>query len=145
MSHKSYQQLRQVISQYLLPEENLVSIGLFKRVPPTGILFLTRGIAWFLAQDFFVGVTDQRLVILPVSKGKQKTKWFEDVIYANFDEVDFSEDIFRNSFLKVQKIFKGEPLKLRFKSRHRYTDQDQFDFIGITRQGKKYHTEDVTT
>jgi len=48
------------ISQYLSSEERLISIGVFKKVPSTGSLMLTRGMTWLLSQRFYVGVTDQR-------------------------------------------------------------------------------------
>ena len=141
MSHINQTQIKQEISQYLSSDEHLLSIGALKRVPSTGWLLLTRGMAWFFFRDVFVGVTDQRLIILPDPKKKYQTEMGENVIFANFSEVRFYTDALNNSILEVQKIFKGEPLKLRFKPGYQFQGEDQFDFITAVKQGMKAHSE----
>ena len=132
------------ISQYLSSEEHLISIGVFKKVPSTGSLMLTRGMTWLLSQRFYVGVTDQRLIILPDLRKKNQEGMGENVIYAAFDEVEFFTGAFNTTILDVQKHFEGTPLKLRFKHDYQFQGMDQFDFIAAVKQGKNSHVESVT-
>jgi len=88
--------------------------------------------AWILTSKFYVGVTDKRLIILPES-----SKNHESVIVADFDEVDFSTDLLNNTVLDINKTYRGEPLKLRFKSGYQFEGMDQFDFIAAVKMGKE--------
>jgi len=132
------------LSQYLSSEEHLISIGVFKKIPSTGWLMMTRGMAWVLSQQFYVGVTDQRLIILPDLRNKNQKGMGENVIYAGFDEVEFFTGAFNTTILDVQKHFEGTPLKLRFKPDYQFQGMDQFDFIAAVKQGKNSHVESVT-
>jgi hypothetical protein len=123
--------IKKNISDILDDEEKLVSIGVMKKVPSTSWLLLSRGMAWILTSKFYVGVTDKRLIILPES-----SKSHEYVIIADFDEVDFSTDLLNNTVLDIKKTYRGEPLKLRFKSGYQFEGMDQFDFIAAVKQGK---------
>lgn len=143
MSRINQNQLKEDISRHLSSDERLLSIGVLKRVPSTGLLLLTKGIGWFLTEDFYVGVTDQRLIILPeTSKGDVRVLG-EDVIFADFTEVMFYTDAFNNTILDIHKIYKGNPLKLRFKPGHQIQGTDQFDFIAAVTQGKNAHEESM--
>jgi len=139
MSRINQTQIGHEISQHLSSHERLLSIGVFKRVPSTGWLFLTRGMAWFLTEDMYVGVTDQRLIILPNSRKGDQRGLGENVIYADFYEVAFYNDPLNNLILSVQKLYKDQPLKLRFKPHYQFQGMDQFDFIAAVKQGKKSH------
>jgi len=124
-------QIKKIFSDHLNDEEKLLSISIMKKVPSTSWLLLSRGMAWILASKFYVGVTDQRLIILPESNQGN-----EAVLFADFDEVDFSTDPLNNTILDIQKTYRGEPLKLRFKSGYHFEGMDQFDFITAVKQGK---------
>jgi hypothetical protein len=131
MSQINQSQIEKIISEYLNDEEKLLSISIMKKVPSTSWLLLSRGMAWILASKFYVGVTDQRLIILPESSQSHV-----DVVFADFDQVDFSTDPLNNTVLDIQKTYHGEPLKLRFKSGYQFQGMDQFDFITAVKQGK---------
>ena len=122
-----------IFSRHLESDEDLISVGAFKKVPSTSCLLLTRGMAWFFAEDFYVGVTTKRLIILPKS---MKNVLYTNVISVDLNQVEFYEDAFNNSILKVQVTYKGQPLKLRFKSRDQTLDWNPFDFIAAVQQGK---------
>ncbi len=127
-------QIEKVFSQHLSSGENLVTIGLFKKVPPTSHLVLSKGLAWIFSKRFYVAVTDQRLIILPSSF----QIWQEqNVILAGFDEVEYYQGLLSTTILDVQKNYQGKPLKLRFKPGYRYQGMDQFDFIAAVKQGKR--------
>jgi len=136
MAQISQSQIKKILSDILDDEEKLLSIGVMKKVPSTSWLLLSRGMAWILASKFYVGVTDQRLIIFPES-----SKSHESVIFADFDEVDFSTDPLNNTILDIQKTYRGEPLKLRFKSGFELEGMDQFDFIAAVKLGKKSQVE----
>jgi len=131
MSQINQSQIKKNFSDVLNDEETLVSIGIMKKVPSTSWLLLSRGMAWILATKFYVGVTDQRLIILPVS-----SQGGEPVIFADFAEVAFITDPLNNTILDIQKTYQGDPLKLRFKSGYQFDGMDQFDFIAAVKQGK---------
>ena len=131
MSQINQSQIKKNFSDVLNDEETLVSIGIMKKVPSTSWLLLSRGMAWILATKFYVGVTDQRLIILPKS-----SQMGAPVIFADFDEVAFITDPLNNTILDIQKTYKGDPLKLRFKSGYQFDGTDQFDFIAAVKQGK---------
>lgn len=142
MSYINQTQIKKMISQYLSEGEHLVSLGILKRVPPTSYLLLTRGMAWILAKEFYVGVTDQRLIILPGPKQFWERRLEQSVIFADFIDVEFYTDPLNNTILDVQKLYKGVPLKLRFKPRFNFEGMDQFDFITAVKQGKGTSAED---
>jgi len=125
-------QIKKIFSDHLNDEEKLLSISIMKKVPSTSWLLLSRGMAWILTSKFYVGVTDKRLIILPES-----SKNHESVIVADFDEVDFSTDLLNNTVLDINKTYRGEPLKLRFKSGYQFEGMDQFDFIAAVKMGKE--------
>lgn len=125
------------VSEYLKDGEQLVSLGVFKKLPSTSFFLLTRGIAWMLTQDFYVGATDQRVIVLPVSHKKLGKVIFEDAFFVRYDEVELTEDVFNNTILKIKKIYRGYHLKLRFKTRDRTLDWSPFEFIAAVQQGKK--------
>jgi len=128
--------IKKTFSQYLSSGEHLVSIGVFKKIPSTGCLLLTKGMAWFFSDEFYVAVTDQRLIILPASRKKSLRETGEEVIFADFDQVEFKTDPLNNPVLDVQKLYGGNPLNLRFKSGFQFEGMDQFDFIAAVKQGK---------
>jgi hypothetical protein len=132
MAQFNQAQIKQTIHENLEEMEQLISIGVFKKVPSTSWLLLSRGMAWILASKFYVGVTDRRLIILPESMQRGATG-----IFAGFDEVDFYTDPLNNTILDIHKTYQGEPLKLRFKSGYTFEGMDQFDFITAVKQGKR--------
>jgi hypothetical protein len=136
MSQISQEKVREGFSRHLLPEEKLVCIGALQKVPTTSYLLLTKGLAWFFSQQFYVAVTDRRLMILPASSVKHYQNNREDVIFLNFDEVEFTT-LLSNIILNVELIHKGSPLKLRFRSGFKFNGLDQFDFIAAVKQGKQ--------
>ena len=129
-------QINKIFSPHLSGEEKLVSVGVFKKVPSVSWLLLTKGFAWLLTQRFFVGVTNQRLIILPEPKQGKQIAIDEQVIYAAFNEVSFSNDPLKNILLMIDKTFKGEPLNLRFDSSMMIKGYDQFDFIAAVKQAQ---------
>jgi len=141
MAYINQKLIKKAFSQYLSSEEHLLSIGVFKKVPSTKWLLLSKGMVWLLSREFYVGVTDQRLIVLPASKAKRLSGMEDDVIAAGFDEVEFYTDALNNTILDIQKIYQGEPLKLRFKSGYRFQGMDQFDFIAAVKQGKQVLNE----
>lgn len=141
MSHINQSQVKKIISQYLSKAENLITIGILKRIPPTSYLLLTRGMAWIFSKEFYVGVTDQRLIILPESKRMRGEGFEEEPIFADFDEVEFYTDPLNNTILDVQSMYQGVPLKLRFKPGYAFEGTNQFDFIAAVKQGKKPQEE----
>jgi len=132
----SHQKLMQEISKYISSEEKLVSFGIFKRIPSITFLLLTKLLAWVLTEDFYVGVTDHRLIILPLIKRIRGKALYGDVIYAEFDEVSFKEEYLNVTILSVKKTFKGQPLNLRFKYGYQSQGYDPFEFIAAVQQGK---------
>jgi len=132
MARISQTHIMNEFKQYLSKSEKLISIGIFKNVPSRGSLMLTRGMTWFFAPKFFVGVTDGRLIIVP-----EVVKQGQSMIDAGFDEVEFYTDAFNTTVLDVHKLYKGKPLKLRFKPGYQFQGMDQFDFIAAVKQGKK--------
>jgi len=131
--------IKKELSEYFSSEERLISIGVFKKIPSTTSLMLTRGMTWLFSQRFYVGVTDQRLIILPGN-----SRQGQNVIYAGFDEVEFYTGAFNTTILDIQKLFNGTPLKLRFEPGYQFQGMDQFDFITAVKQGKKSPAESVT-
>ncbi len=131
MSYINQSQIKKDISEYLDEEEYLVSIGIFKKVPTTSWLLLTKGMAWIFAPIFYVGVTNKQLIIMPESRYTRG----EGVVFAGFDEVGFYNDPLSNTIMDIQKIYDGAPLKLRFKSGYQFEGMDQFDFIAAVKQG----------
>jgi hypothetical protein len=136
MARISYQEIIEEISKYLTSDETLISVGIFKRVPPASMLLLTRGMAWFLSKEFYVGVTEQRLFVLPLLNKTGKKLIFEEMISAGFDEVDIYQGFINETILDLRKSYKGKPLKLRFKTLLIDQAMDPFDFIAAIKQGK---------
>ena len=132
MARISQTQIKNEFTQYLSKRENLISIGIFKKVPSTTSLMLTRGMTWLFSPRFYVGVTDQQLIVIP-----EVSKQGQDEIYAGFSDVEFYTDAFNTTVLDIQKIYQGRPLKLRFKPGYHFQGMDQFDFIAVVKQGKK--------
>ncbi len=130
----SLDQMKAALSTYLNENEELEAIGIFKKVPSTSFLLLTRGMAWFLSRDFHIGVTDQRLVILPVTKRSLATGKYEEVIYADYAEVHLHEGPLNNTMLDIQKIYKGKPLNLRYKTNLMPEGLDLYEFITAVKQ-----------
>ena len=145
MARMSDKQIKNSCSRYLSKDESLLIIGIFKRIPSVSWLLLTRGMAWILSEKIYVGVTDRRMIILPESRVKSKQETAEDVIYAGFDEVAFNTDPLNNTILEIQKSYKNQPLKLRFKSGYQFMGLDQFDFIAAVKRGKQTGKVDETT
>jgi hypothetical protein len=138
MSSKNQSRMKNDFSGYLSREENLVTIGLFKQVPQTSHLLLSKGIAWLFSKEFEVAVTNQRLIILPSSRHI----WQEqDAIFADFDEVEFYKGLLSMTVLDVQKNYHGKPLQLRFQPGYDYQGMDQFDFIAAVKQAKEKQVE----
>jgi hypothetical protein len=129
-------QINKNFSPHLAGEEKLVSVGVFKKVPSISWLLLSKGFAWLLTQRFFVGVTDQRLIILPDSSRRTQISLGEVAIFANFDEVSLSNDPLKNIILTIDKTFKGEPLNLRFDGSMMVKGFDQFDFIAAVKNAQ---------
>jgi hypothetical protein len=129
-------QINKNFSPHLSGEEKLVSVGVFKKVPSISWLLLSKGFAWLLTQRFFVGVTDQRLIILPDSSRRTQISLGEVAIFANFDEVSLSNDPLKNIILTIDKTFKGEPLNLRFDGSMIVKGFDQFDFIAAVKHAQ---------
>jgi len=127
-------QIKSALSQHLAADDKLKAIGVFKKVPSTSWLLLTRGFAWLVTQDFHVGVTDQHLVILPVLKRCGFKRPYDDVIIANFNEVHLHEGPLKNTMLDIQKTYKGEPLNLRYKNECVPEGMDLYDFITAVKQ-----------
>ena len=134
MRRISSDHIERELSEYLSDGENLVSIGIFKKVPTITWMLFTKGFAWLLTQEFYVGVTDHRLIILPRSVNKRSVESFEDVIYADFGEVRLYEGPFRNTMLDIHKMYKGQPLSLRYKSDYIPEGIDLYDFITAVKQ-----------
>lgn len=124
--------IKKELSQHLSSGENLISIGIFKKVPTTTSLMFTRGMTWWFSRRFYVGVTDQRLIAIP-----EVSKQGQNAIFAGFDEVEFYTGSFNTTILEVQKLYNGTPLKLRFKPGYQFQGLDQFDFIAAVKKGKK--------
>lgn len=129
MSLIDISQIEISFTKYLSNEESILTIGTFKKVPSISHLLLTRGMAWFLSRCFYVAVTNQRLIILPNRRE-------DEVLYANYDEVNFSTDPINNLVLNISKTYRGMPLNLRFKFRYQFKGMDQFDFIAAVKQRK---------
>jgi hypothetical protein len=129
-------QINKIFSPYLSGAEKSVSVGVFKKVPSISWLLLSKGFAWLLTKRFFVGVTDQRLIILPEPKQGKQITIDEQVIYAAFNEVSLSNDPLKNIILTIEKTFKGEPLNLRFDGSTMIKGFDQFDFIAALKQAQ---------
>jgi len=140
MAYITANRIEKRLSQYLSDDEHLVSYAVFKKVPSVGWLLLTKGMAWVLSQELYAGVTDRRLIILPASRKRNRGGMQEEVIYADFDEVEFYVDGLNTTILDVQKFYNGEPLKLRFKSDNQSQGMDQFDFIAAVIERRKSHT-----
>ena len=137
MERLAHHPIATAFAQYLEAEENLVSVGGFKKVPTTSFFLLTRGIAWMLTQDFYVGVTNQRIIVLPVSQKRFGEMVFDDAFFVSFDAVELTEDLFNNTILKIQKLYRGYHLKLRFKTRDQTADWNPFEFIAAVQHGKQ--------
>jgi hypothetical protein len=140
MAHLTPKQIEKWLSQYLTDDEHLVSFAVFKKVPSVGWLLLTKGMAWVFSQKLYVGVTNQRLIILPASRKRKRSGMQEDAIYAGLNEVEFYVDGLNTTILNIQKTYEGEPLKLRFKSDNQVQGMDQFDFIAAVKERKEAHT-----
>lgn len=141
MERLAHHPIATAFAQYLEAEENLVSVGGFKKVPTTSFFLLTRGIAWMLTQDFYVGVTNQRIIVLPVSQKRFGEMVFDEPFFVSFDAVELSEDLFNNTILKIQRLYRGYHLKLRFKTRDQTVDWNPFEFIAAVQQGKKIYKQ----
>ena len=128
----SRSQVEQIISGYLQNEEELVSVGIFKQMPSITWLLLTRGMAWFLTKAFYVGVTNQRLIVLPFTIRSEEG--FEEPIFADFGETQLYNGPFNNTVLEIQKIYKGEPLKLRFITGRFSQGFDLYEFVAALKQ-----------
>jgi hypothetical protein len=70
--------------------------------------------AWILIWEFYVAVKNQHLVVLPVARRFETRRPYADAIYANFDEVYLNEGPIGNTILDIRKMYKGEPLNLRY-------------------------------
>lgn len=134
MTRLGIDQIKAALSKHLSPGEALEAIGIFKKVPSISCLFLSRGMAWVLTQEFHIGVTDQRMVILPVSKRCGAFGEYEDAIYADFTEVLLHEGPLNNTMLDIQKMYKGKPLHLRHKSTRFPEGLDLYAFIAAVKQ-----------
>jgi hypothetical protein len=133
MSPINQAQIKQTIGESLEAGEELLSIGSFKKIPPTSWLLLTRGFAYLLAPRFYVGVTDRRMIILPESSLNAFDK---GTMTAGFDQVSLTSDLFNNTVLDIQKTYQGVPLQLRFSSSQKFEGIDQFDFIAAVKKGQ---------
>ncbi len=111
MKYISRSQVEQVISEYLQNEEELISVGIFKQLPSITWLLLSRGMAWFLTRAFYVGITNQRVIILPFTMRSEEG--FEEAIFADFSDTQLYNGPFNNTVLEIQKMYKGEPLKFK--------------------------------
>lgn len=135
MSQKNSKQIKETFLEYLSGKEYLRAIGVFKKVPTTWMCFLTRGIAWFWSEEFYVAVTNQRLILLPDLERKDLGDVVREAASIDFDEVDISEGPFQNSFLEIQKHNQLGVLKLRFKPGYNFIGSNKFDFIAALKHG----------
>ncbi len=129
LSRLKQDEIKSAFSQYLGRGEQVLAIGVFKKMPSTGWLLLSKGMAWFFTPEFYAAVKDRRLIFLPASRFKGRMRAEEDVFTAELDEVELSSDALNNTILDIRKSYDGEPLKLRFRPGASFLGMDQFDFI----------------
>ena len=137
MSQKNSKQIKETFLEYLSGKERLMAIGVFKKVPTTWMCFLTRGIAWFWAEEFYVAVTDQRLILLPDLEQKDLGYVLRQAAVIDFDEVNIAEGPFQSTILDIQKHNQLGGLKLRFKPGYSFMGNNKFDFIAAVMRGKE--------
>ena len=139
MAKINQNEIRKDISKHLSSAENLKSIAVFKKVPSTGKMMLTRGMAWSFARQFYIGATDRHLIIVPRKANKIQARMGEDVIFAKYDEIDFYLDNFNNVILNLKNGYQGKPMKLRLRSGYQIEGMDQLDFIAAVKAKKQAH------
>ena len=136
MSRLNQKQIKDIFANQLSPLERLMAIGAFKKVPPTGMLLLTRGLAWLFSEVVYVAVTNWRLILLtdPNQKGSDLGPAFaEDV---SFNQIEFIETPIQNTILLIHPPSWGEALKLRFKPGYDFLGSNIFDFIAAVKMGQ---------
>ena len=137
MSQKNSKQIKETFLEYLSGKERLMAIGVFKKVPTTWMCFLTRGIAWFWSEEFYLAVTNQRLILLPDLERKDLGHVLKEAAVIEFDEVEVSEGPFQSTILDIQKHNQLGVLKLRFKPGYNFMGSNMFDFIAALKRGKE--------
>jgi len=130
MARVSFKQIVREITPFLNEDEILLSAGIFKERASVGLLMLTRFLARFYMPEFFAGVTDQSVIILPLDRESRHVN-DDRVFRLDFSAVEFKG----NSFLVYRE--KGSPLELRFASECFYVeDFNKNEFIGAVYHGK---------
>jgi hypothetical protein len=143
MKRTKNDQMMNNLNLHLVDGEEIISIGIFKKMPSTSWLLLTKGLAWILTQEFYVAVTNQRLIILPGATHRRRLQSFEDPIFADFNKVRLYEGPLKNTMLDVHKMYKGSPLNLRFKTECLPEGIDLYDFISALRQRTASSSENL--
>jgi len=136
MSRMNHKQIKNILANQLSPLERLMAVGVFKQVPPTGRLLLTRGLAWLFSEVFYVAVTNWRLILLPDPNQNRFAPGAGCTKDVSFDQVDFIEDPFQNTILKIHLHHRGEGIKLRIKPGYNFLGSNKFDFIAAVKMGQ---------
>lgn len=135
MSEKAYNKLMRDVPPFIPPDEELVAVGSF--INSAGCLknMLTFGFAQFKHEVFYVGVTNKRLVVLPINMtliGAGKVD--EDKVFS----VDFEDVEVRGNKLIIKTQHYEKLLVLAFSFGNKaLSGLDKNEFINAICQRKQ--------
>jgi hypothetical protein len=113
MNEQLRKQIDKEISPYLSKDEDVKSVGFFRKVPATRKLILTRGLARFFSQEFLAALTEKRMILVPVNKINGKTV-YGDAWDIDLKDVKFGNSLFSDLVLQVGIAGSRHRLRLRF-------------------------------
>ena len=135
MSEKSVAALVKQITPQSTDDEKIKALGVFRKVPSVSAMMLTRGLARFYSSKFYAAVTNDRIILSPVS-GKKGQSNHEPIISVSFDDVRFYEKFLYATVMEVRLPGEEPSLKLRFSEQMHSLNLDKFEFVGAVYQGK---------
>ena len=135
MSPISVQRLISLFSSILDEGEKIVALGVFRKIPPVPTMMMTRGFATFFSQKMILAVSDQRMILFPVS-GKGEGLTGKPMESVQFDDVSFHESCFFSTIVEIAITGEKHPLRLRFSGQMRSLGLDKYEFIGAVYRGK---------
>ena len=116
--------IKRILTKYLESDEELISVERMQTRTPVVARALTLGMSNLANRDYFVGLTDSRLIIVPLSRmgGWQKKN---DVFSIKFNDIEI-----KNDKLLICPKGKYKPIKFHFMSGIKaFTKLDKNEFL----------------
>ena len=138
MNEQLKEQVDKEFSQYLSTDERVKASGFFRKVPSIRMWMLTRGFARFFSKEFLVGVTDQRVLVIPINRVEGKTV-YGDALNINTQDIRFGFGWFNDLIVRFRLSDSNHRLKLRFASGPFSDQTDRLHFLKALEEFHSMH------